>query len=97
MRARGRARADRDSDGFDGSPYACPDCRRDIDPASTTIESGVVYGVCSGCGRTIGFADRSASAELAERWSIDPVDGASSTPLREEVPSAEATVSEDRC
>lgn len=95
MRARGRTRADRPG-GFDGSPYACSACSRGIDPATTTIESGVVRGRCTGCGRTTGFADRSASAELAERWAIDPTDRLPAT-RREEARPAEATVSEDCC
>lgn len=96
MKIRGRANVDHDSGGFGGSPYTCPDCLWGIDPASTTIESGVVRGACAECGRTISFADRSASVELAGRWAIDPVDG-SASPRHEAVPPLETVASEDCC
>jgi hypothetical protein len=95
MRARGRTRTDR-SGGFEGSPYPCSACPRTIDPATTTLESGVVRGVCTDCRRTIDFTDRSASAELAERWAIAPLDRVPAS-RREGTRSAEAIVSEDCC
>lgn len=97
MRARGRTRVDPDDGSFGDSPYSCPDCLRGIDPATTTLESGVVRGGCTGCGRTVGFADRSASAELAERWAIDSVERPVPTLQREGAGPVEATVSEDCC
>jgi hypothetical protein len=97
MRARGRARVDPAGGDFADSPYSCFHCSRAIDPTTTTLESGVVRGGCIGCGRTVDFADRSASAELAERWAIGPVERPVPTLQREGAGPAEATVSEDCC
>lgn len=96
MKPRGRERGRRSREGsdFGDSPYSCPGCLLGIDSASTTLESGVVRGVCSGCGKTIGFVDRSASVELAERWAIDPAPRAAPAPRRDETRPVEVTTAD---
>lgn len=96
MRTTESERGDRgEESGSAGSPYRCPVCRIDIDPATTSIESGTIRGTCDGCGKTIGFADRSVSAELAERWAIESVHQSASASRRNETRPVEASASED--
>lgn len=96
MRTTESERGDRgEESGSAGSPYRCSECRIDIDPATTSIESGTIRGTCDGCGKTIDFADRSVSAELAERWAIESVHQPASASQRGETRPVEAPASED--
>ncbi|WP_336363017.1 hypothetical protein [Halalkalicoccus salilacus] len=96
MRTTESERGDRgEESGSAGSPYRCPECRIDIDPATTSIESGTIRGTCDGCGKTIDFADRSVSAGLAERWAIESVHQSASALQRDETRPVEASASED--